>query len=235
MELHLQSELIDSFVETFLRLVADRKLRRLPQNGLSDWSSEEQHRYLLIEELPFSEVDRLSSRVRYLRRKQKLAGKDIAEANMRLVVSIARKYIGRGMDFMDLIQDGNSGLIKAVEKFDHTRGFKFGTYASWWIRQAITRALAEQARTIRLPMYRGSQFGKIKKASQKFYQEHGIDPDNEQLAKICDMSVKSVKEVLESIPQIVSLSKPLDDDENNPMGALLQPAVKPRLFICRIR
>ncbi|RKX18936.1 MAG: hypothetical protein DRP26_04305, partial [Candidatus Zixiibacteriota bacterium] len=131
------------------------------------------------------------------------------------VISIARKYIGRGIEFMDLVQEGNSGLVKAVDKFDYRKGFKFGTYASWWIRQAITRSLSEQARTIRTPMYLNSQYGRVAKVSQNLYQKLGRKPDIKEISKKAGFSVEKVEDIIRMIPQTVSLSKPLGDDEEN--------------------
>jgi RNA polymerase primary sigma factor len=143
------------------------------------------------------------------------------EDNMRLVISIARKYFGRGMEFLDLIQEGNSGLVKAVDKFDYRKGFKFGTYASWWIRQAITRALSEQAKTIRTPMYLNSQYGRVAKASQTLFQKLGRKPSIPELSKKVGLATDKIEDILSIIPQTVSLSKPIGDDEDNQMFNLI--------------
>ncbi|HHE40010.1 MAG TPA: sigma-70 family RNA polymerase sigma factor, partial [Candidatus Cloacimonetes bacterium] len=167
------------------------------------------------------ELDKVKKRLRFLERELERAKRIMIEANMRLVISIARKYIGRGMEFMDLVQEGNSGLVKAVDKFDYTKGFKFGTYASWWIRQAITRSLAEQAKTIRTPMYLNSQYGRVVKVSQNLFQRLGRKPDVKEISKISGFPEDKVEDIMQMIPQTVSLSKPLGDDEENQISNLI--------------
>jgi len=214
-------EFLNGLVFTFKNQVNGNRRYHRPLNYIVEKMQSDAIDHLFAEEMPQAELETIKRRLEFLESELDKAKRVMIEANMRLVISIARKYLGRGMEFMDLIQEGNSGLVKAVDKFDYKKGFKFGTYASWWIRQAITRALSEQAKTIRTPMYLNSQYGRVAKASQKLFQKLGRKPSVSELSDKVGISTDKVEEILSVIPQTVSLSKPIGDDDDNQMSNLI--------------
>ena len=175
-----------------------------------------------IGKVPLLTADEEISLAKRMENGDENAKKRLAEANLRLVVSIAKRYVGRGMLFLDLIQEGNLGLIKAVEKFDYRKGYKFSTYATWWIRQAITRAIADQARTIRIPVHMVETINKLIRVSRQLLQEVGREPQPEEIAKEMNMSVDRVREILKISQEPVSLETPIGEEEDSHLGDFIQ-------------
>ena len=178
-----------------------------------------------INEAEASEIEELKAEIKELQKDVDLgaeAKKRLAEANLRLVVSIAKRYVGRGMLFLDLIQEGNLGLIKAVEKFDYRKGYKFSTYATWWIRQAITRAIADQARTIRIPVHMVETINKLIRVSRQLLQELGREPSPEEIAEEMKMPVERVREILKISQEPVSLETPIGEEEDSHLGDFIK-------------
>lgn len=195
--------------------------------------------YLFAEDLTGEQLKLVKNRLDSLEAELAKGKNALVEANWRLVIAVARKYLGRGLEFMDLLQEGNAGLLKATDKFDYRKKFKFGTYAVWWIRQAITRAISEQGKTIRTPIYFNAKYGRIKKTGQEFYQQHGRYPTVSELSNILGIRESEVERLSGDMPSTASLSSPLSGDEENTLANVIADVTSDdaarNSFLCFLR
>ena len=212
-----------------LKEVEDLKLDQITDTSLEGISVDDPVRMYLREigKIPLLSYDEELKLAKRILENDEEAKQKLAEANLRLVVSIAKKYVGRGMLFLDLIQEGNMGLIKAVEKFDYTKGFKFSTYATWWIRQAITRAIADQARTIRIPVHMVETINRLIRTSRHLLQQLGREPTPEEIAQEMEIPVEKVMEIQKIAQDPVSLETPIGEEDDSHLGDFIQDEDSP--------